>query len=238
MKALIMAAGIGSRISRHLSGQPKCCVKIDNIELIKYTFEMLNKKGIKDIAIVTGYNDNYILEALKGFRFTHFRNPFFDITNSIVSAWFAKEFIDDDILIINGDVFMEEKVIDIILKQNNSPLFLADSSRIKDADYRFFWQNNKLVKFGKELSDKETTGEYVGIALILKKDILFMKENMERMIQNQKHSYWWEDIFYRNLDKKDIYIYDIKDIFWAEVDYIEDYQRIQNYLKQKAEENG
>jgi NDP-sugar pyrophosphorylase family protein len=58
------------------------------------------------------------------------------------------------------------------------------------------------------------------------------------MIQNQKHSYWWEDIFYRNLDKKDIYIYDIKGIFWAEVDYIEDYQRIQNYLKQKAEENG
>jgi choline kinase len=48
MKVLIMAAGIGSRISRHLNGQPKCCVKIGEIELIKYTVALLNKKGITD----------------------------------------------------------------------------------------------------------------------------------------------------------------------------------------------
>jgi choline kinase len=238
MKALIMAAGIGSRISRHLSGQPKCCVKINEIELIRYTFELLNKKGIKDIAIVTGYNDSYILEALKGFKFTHYRNPFFDITNSIVSAWFAKDFLEgDDIMIMNGDVFVEEKIIDIILNQSRSPLFLADSSRIEDADYRFFWKDEKLVKFGKELSSDETTGEYVGIAKISKKDIEFMKTNLEELIQTQKHNYWWEDVFYANIDKKEVYIYDVKGAFWAEVDYIEDYERIKAYLKAKGE-NG
>ena len=95
MKALIMSAGIGSRISRYLNNQPKCCVKIDDIELIRYTFELLNKKGIKDIAIVTGYNDTYILDALKDFKFKHYRNNFYDITNSIASTWFAQDFLDD-----------------------------------------------------------------------------------------------------------------------------------------------
>mgnify|MGYP002713178285 CR=1 FL=1 len=67
MKVLIMAAGVGSMISRHLQGQPKCCVDVDGKPLIKRTFELLNKKGITDIAIVTGYQEKYIHQALEGF---------------------------------------------------------------------------------------------------------------------------------------------------------------------------
>ena len=238
MKALIMAAGIGSRISRYLNNQPKCCVKIGDIELIRYTFELLNKKGIEDIAIVTGYNDTYILDALKDFKFKHYRNNFYDVTNSIASAWFAQDFLDDsdDIIVMNGDVFMEEKIIDILLEKSNSPLFLSDSTRIEGADYKFQWQNDKLLKYGKELSIQETTGEYVGIAKITKDDIPFMKKNLNKFIQEQKHHYWWEDLFYRNIDIKPIYIYDVKGIFWAEVDYIEDYERIKSYILTK--QNG
>jgi choline kinase len=240
MKALIMAAGIGSRISRHLNGQPKCCVKIGDVELIKYTFDLLNKKGITNIAIVTGYNEHFILDALSKFKFKHFKNNFYDVTNSIASLWFAKEFLDgsDDVLIMNGDVFMEDKVLDVILSDYRSPLFLSDSSRIEDADYRFNWKDEKLVKFGKELSNDETTGEYVGIAKIAKEDIAFTQKSLKKLIETQKHNYWWEDIFYRNIDKKSIYITDIKGMFWAEVDYIEDYERIQEYLKQKGGGNG
>lgn len=238
MKALIMAAGIGSRISRHLNNRPKCCVKIKDEELIRYTFKLLNKKGIDDIAIVTGYSDEYIFKALDGFRFKHYKNNFFDVTNSIASAWFAQDFLDgsDDVIVMNGDVFMEEKILDILLQDSKSPLFLSDSSRIEDADYKFNWLDDKLVKYGKELSNEETTGEYVGIAKISKDDIPFMKDKLNILIQNQKHSYWWEDIFYRNIDTKDVYIYDVKGVFWAEVDYIEDYERIKAYLAKKGED--
>lgn len=232
MKVLIMAAGIGSRISRYLNGQPKCCVKVGEKELIKYTVELLNKKGIFNIAIVTGYSESFILNSLNDLVFKSYRNNFYDITNSIASTWFAQEFLDDtdDYIIMNGDVFVEERVIDLLLKENTSPLFLSDSSRIKDADYKFKWENNKLLKFGKALSIEETTGEYVGIAKINKEDISFMKERLNKFINQQKHHYWWEDIFYRSLDQKDIFIKDINGLFWAEVDYIEDYNRIKEYL--------
>ena len=49
MKVLIMAAGVGSRISRYLHGQPKCCVDINGEPLIRYTMKLLNKKGIYNI---------------------------------------------------------------------------------------------------------------------------------------------------------------------------------------------
>ena len=76
MKALLMAAGVGTRISRYLNGIPKCCVTINDDSLIKYTVDMLKKKGIDDIAIVTGYKEEYILKQLEGYRYTHFQNPF------------------------------------------------------------------------------------------------------------------------------------------------------------------
>lgn len=233
MKVLIMAAGVGSRISRHLQGQPKCCVKIKDTPLIRYTVELLNKKGIKDIAIVTGYAQDFIIDALKGLEYKHYSNPFFDVTNSIASTWFAKDFLQnsDDYIIMNGDVFIEENILDTLLKNSKSPLFLADSTRVEDADYRFNYKDNKLVKYGKDISVEETTGEYVGIAKIKKEDIDFMKQKLEELIFSQKHGYWWEDIFYRNIEKKDIYIKDIKGYFWAEVDYIEDYERIKKYLE-------
>lgn len=228
-----MAAGVGSRISRHLQGQPKCCVKIKDTPLIRYTVELLNKKGIKDIAIVTGYAQDFIIDALKGLEYKHYFNPFFDVTNSIASTWFAKDFLQnsEDYIIMNGDVFIEENILDTLLENSRSPLFLADSTRVEDADYRFNYKDNKLVKYGKDISVEETTGEYVGIAKIKKEDIDFMKQKLEELISFQKHGYWWEDIFYRNIEKKDVYIKDIKGYFWAEVDYIEDYERIKKYLE-------
>lgn len=233
MKVLLMAAGIGSRISRHLNGQPKCCVEVMNKPLIRYTLELLNKKGITDIAIVTGYSQNFIIEALEGLEYKLFYNPFFDVTNSIASTWFSNDFLNngDDYIVMNADVFMEERVLDILLEETESPLFLSDSSRIVDADYKFQWKNNILIKYGKELTPDETTGEYVGIAKISKHDIDFMKSKLIEFINLQKHNFWWEDIFYRSIDTKSVFIKDIKGCFWAEVDYIEDYHRIQEYIK-------
>lgn len=64
-----MAAGFGSRISRHLQNQPKCCVDIEGKALIRITLEQLNRRGISNVAIVTGYQEKYIHQALEGFQY-------------------------------------------------------------------------------------------------------------------------------------------------------------------------
>ena len=233
MRALIMAAGVGSRISRHLQGQPKSCVDISGKALIRYTVELLQKKGFSEIAVVTGYEEAYIHQALEGLSYKKYFNPFYRITNSVASAWFSQAFLtgEDDIMIMNGDVFLEEKILDEILLEKRSPTVFADSSRIEDADYRFAWEDDKLLKYGKELTNEETTGEYVGLCILKSKDIEPFKENIINAIRTEDYTCWWEDVIYRTIDNGDkVYVNDISGTFWAEVDFIEDYNRIVNYL--------
>ena len=61
-----------------------------------------------------------------------------------------------------------------------------------------------------------------------------MKNRLNKLINKQKHGYWWEDIFYRSITEKTVFVKDINGTFWAEVDYIEDYERIKEYLKAKG----
>ena len=66
MRALILAAGRGTRISRYLSGKPKCTVDIGNgLCLIRYTVELLKSRGISEIGIVLGYRAQVIRDVLK-----------------------------------------------------------------------------------------------------------------------------------------------------------------------------
>lgn len=236
MKVLIMAAGVGSRISRHLQGQPKCCVDIDGKPLIRHTFELLKKKGVTDIAIVTGYQERYIHQALEGFSYSRYFNPFFRVANSVSSVWFARDFLTpiDDLMIMNGDVFMEEKILDILLEDKRSPMMLSDSTRIEDADYRFNWEGELLKRYGKQLTNEETTGEYVGIGRINKEDITVFKQNTIDAVSNEDYNCWWEDIIYRTVDEgQNVYVNDVAGVFWAEVDYIEDYERIKGFIAHK-----
>ena len=165
MKALILAAGRGTRISRYLSGNPKCTVDIGNRKLIQYTIDLLNSRGIYDIGIVLGYRYEIIKKLLDSRNIEFYYNPFFDVTNSIASAWFARTFLQgDDILIMNGDVFIEEGILDDILSTQMTPVMFADETRKDEADYKFYYENLILKKYGKELSGNEISGEYVGIA--------------------------------------------------------------------------
>lgn len=235
MKVLIMAAGYGSRISRHLQNQPKCCVDINGKPLIRHTFELLNRKGITNIGLVSGYQEKFIHHALEGFQYTRYFNPFYRVTNSIASAWFARDFlVGDDIIIMNGDVFLEDSLIDVLLENNPHPFVLADSFRIDQADYRLYWEDNVLKKYGKELTNQETSGEYVGVARLNRGYLVEFRQNVIDHIAKENYNYWWEDVIYRTIESGSVV--NVKDVygkFWAEIDYIEDYQRILSYIDKK-----
>lgn len=234
MKALLLAAGKGTRISRYLSGNPKSTVDIGGVKLIEYTVSLLKKKGVDEIGIVLGYCAEEIKKLLKHENNIKFYlNPFYEITNSMGSIWFAKDFIDDDILIMNADVFLEEKLLDFILASNESPVLFSDESRKKEADYKLYYENGILKDYGKELPFHKVTGEYIGVAKFNKTFIKVFKDNLDKMINEKKYNLWWENVIYDLTNILEIKVKDIKNIFWAEVDYIEDYERILDFRKYK-----
>jgi len=236
MKALLLAAGRGTRISRYLGGNPKCTVDIgDGTPLILYTIRILRRKGIQEIAVVTGYRHDYLENLLAEEKVRTYYNPFFDVTNSIASAWFARDFLlGDDMLIMNADVFCEEALYDRILQEPQNPAMFYDTGRHIEADYKFFCEDGKIKKYGKELSLEETSGEYVGIAKMSRAFMPQFVRRLEQMITTQQHSIWWENVLYSMTEATPVYACDTAPAFWAEVDYIEDYDRIQEFTHKNA----
>ena len=226
MKVLLMAAGKGTRISRYIEGKPKCTIDIGDTTLIEYTIHELQKYGVDELGMVLGYHSNEIKELLGKYNIKYYYNYFYDVTNSIASAWFAKDFIDDEIILMNADVYLEEGLIQEVFKEKKSPTLFSDSSRKEEADYKFYYEDGQLIKYGKELTGSDISGEYVGVAKLDREFIPLFLERLQKLIEAEKHHMWWEDVLYSYVGEEKIYINDINGMFWDEVDYIDEYERI------------
>ena len=134
-------------------------------------------------------------------------------------------------LIMNADVFLEEALLDDILSCKISPVLFSDETRKEEADFKLFYKDGLLIDYGKELEVERTTGEYIGVVTFNKSFVETFKTNMCKMIKEKKYSMWWENILYELIGKQDINVKNIENRFWAEVDYIEDYERILKFRK-------
>ncbi len=234
MKAIIMAAGVGSRIRSVIGDKPKCLIVADGETLISRMVRILKSRNVKEITVITGYRSELIHEEL-GSRVNYFHNPFFSVTNSIASLWLARDLLNDHIILMNADLYVEEKVIDIALSQTRHVVMLSDSSRIETADFRFGVDGDRIVKTGNNLSNHETDCEYVGIVRIDRSFIGEFKTRMEHMIQRADFRNWWEGVLYSFInDNMTIYHEDVIGTFWTEVDHLGDYQRLQGWLAKRA----
>lgn len=238
MKYVILVAGRGTRISRNVGSIAKCLLDIKpGKKLIVNTIEQLIDFGVKpkDIAIVTGFQAGRVAQNVSRFGINIYNNPFFDVTNSIASFWFARKFIDDEFIALNGDTFFEPVILEKLAEAADELVMLADSTRIVNADYRFNWRDGKLLKYGKDLPVEETTGEYVGFARVNGFGVQKFKNKLSELISMQQHGMWWEDVLYQLASEEHpVTVVDVNGIFWAEIDYIEDYQRILAFNASKA----
>lgn len=235
MKAIILAGGVGSRISREVN-QPKSLLDIgDGMPLLRYTVEMLQRKRI-DVSIVLGYKKEMFYEALDGLNVQFYFNPFYRVTNSIASLWFAKDAIteDDDYIFMNADVYLEPEILDKMLECKETISMLADYRKILEGDYFFHCDETGLVrKYGKEMPVEERTCEYVGAAKIGKEYVAEFKRVMEEMVATEQYTTWWETILYSRCYEINIHTIDAAPYFWSEIDYIEDYEKIVHFVKEK-----
>ena len=227
MKAIILSAGMGTRISRFIEEKPKSMVDIGGTTLLQYTIDMLRSRDITDITVCVGYKADYIKNVVGEETVRYVYNPFYDVTNGIASMWFARDFLTaEDTIVMSGDLYVEPAILDELIEVKSSPVLLVDSTRIIDADYRFHFEDGILLRHGKDLSVDDTTGENLGMAKLSADFVPIYRAHMIEMIHRQKHSVWWESVMYDMLPDRKIYVHDIAGKYWAEVDQIEDYRRI------------
>ena len=133
MKAIILAAGQGSRLKPKTDNLPKCLVQVKNVPILNYQLEALNRLGITECVIVVGFMGDLIRqEAGDKFGDLHISyvdNKYFIETNNIYSLWCAKEYLADDIILIEGDVLFDRNILSALVDKIPSNTAVIDDFR-------------------------------------------------------------------------------------------------------------
>ena len=174
-----------------------------------------------EFIVVTGFMRKEIEEHLKDVVFVY--NPFYEITNSIASLWFAKEYLTGDITILNADIVAEEKLIrNVIVQKLAGAKILLDSSIKQNGDYNVQVKDDIVVVMSKELTNYY--GEYAGITKLDSSSAEILRQEVEYMIHDQNYDQWYENALVQLIFKNDFKLgfIDIAEYNWAEIDTVDD----------------
>ena len=142
MKAIILAAGRGSRLHPYTENHPKCLTVLGDKTLIDWQVRTLSSCGVSDIIIVTGYMN----EMLKITGTNQIYNPKWETTNMVESLFCAENNFGNDVLVSYGDIIYERQVLESLLKSS------ADISVALNSQWYKLWK----IRFNDPLSDAET----------------------------------------------------------------------------------
>ncbi len=143
MRAIILAAGRGSRIKKFTNFKPKAFIKIDNKTLLEHQLEIYLKSGIEKIAIVTGYKN----KLFNKYNLKKFNNDKWKSTNMVFSLTKAKSWLKSFNCIVSySDILFDKKII----------LDLLKSKTQLELPYNLNWKKNWKLRYKRPLEDLET----------------------------------------------------------------------------------
>lgn len=244
MKAIVLAAGKGKRISEDIMNIHKATLKINQEPIIRRSVKMLLELQCS-VVVCTGYQYQQIHEALEGLDVTYYHNPFYEISNNIVSLWLTKdEFDHQDIIILNADIVVEKSLIKLLCSSKGDLVMATDSGRVLDGDY-FFHLSDKgeLLEYGPELPLEKRSCEYIGISKVNALCNEAFKKCIDTLINSGQLQIYYEYVFFSFMGSKDIQLstIDFKGFMWREIDYLKDYKKalvqFGNSPKDKEEKN-
>lgn len=126
MKAIILAAGMGSRLGKYTEANTKAMVEVNGKKIIEYCLDILDEVNIHEVVIVVGYQKEKLMQFLgsryKSIKIQYIENELYNQTNNIYSFWLARGQFDDDIILLESDIIFEKKVIERILEDNNKDI--------------------------------------------------------------------------------------------------------------------
>ena len=224
MKYIFLVAGKGSRLLPLTLDNPKSMFRLDqNTTLITRMVNLIRKYDAEaDIVVVTGHKRQSIEQELE--HVTFINNPFYEVTNSIASLWFAREHLDsDNIVLIDGDIVMSrELVCDVVCRPTEHAMVLLDSSINEDGDYNVQVSGERVLVMSKDLD--VYYGEYAGITKLDRKSALAMRDEIESMVESGYYDQWYENALVQMIFKDDFALFykDISDYEWTEVDGVSD----------------
>ena len=156
MKALLLNSGLGSRMGVITSEHPKCMTEISSHEtILSRQLKMIADAGIDKVVITTGYYDavliNYCNSLDLPLHYTFVKNPIYDQTNYIYSIYCAREYLDDDIILMHGDLVFENEVFGRLLASSDSCMTISSTLPLPEKDFKAQVKDGMVIKVGVDI---------------------------------------------------------------------------------------
>jgi len=242
IKAVIVAAGLGSRLKGYTEDSPKCMLKFGDKTLLERQLGVFRECGINDISVVRGYKKEKI--NYEGLRY--FENTEYEKNNILNSLFFAEEALNGNVIISYSDILFEDVVVKRLLESD------ADISIVVDIDWRNYYEgrkdhpleeaenvifnaNNEVTDIGKIFTEKDDVfGEFIGMMKLSPRGAKVFTRHFHRAKE-----LYWDRPFQRAKIFQKAYITDmiqemvdlgvpihcvIIERGWKEIDTVEDYR--------------
>jgi len=240
MKAVILAAGMASRLRPLTNDRPKCLLKVGSRCLLERTVDSLVSAAITQIVVVTGYRGDMIRSFLtKNYPtldITFINNDDFQTTNNIYSLWLTRPQVDcKDFILLDSDILFDGRIISRLLEHSGSVL-AVNNHELGDEEIKVITDADGRVKeISKTCSITEAIGESVGIEKMTAEYSKALFRELEQIIEREGlDNVFYEKAFERLIPQGHQFgVVDTTDIFSIELDTVDDFNRAKELIPEE-----
>lgn len=162
MQAVILAAGLGSRLKSLTGGKAKALVEVGDRPLIMHQLEMLADHGIGPTLVIAGYQADEVRRVV-GERAEVLVNERFAETNSLYSLWLAREWVKGPFILLNCDLLFDPRILERLLEESGNVLAYDSTSSRGREQTKVAIKERRVVDIGKDLPPSSARGESLGM---------------------------------------------------------------------------
>ena len=237
-QAVILAAGRGSRMNGHGTALPKCLLPVGGRTLLEHQLDALNKRGITDVCVVTGYLRELVEQSLGSWA-TTIHNPHWAETNSLFSLSLTQNWVTGSVVVMNCDVLAHPDIFDRLLERDAS-CFAYDSSSGSDEEHMKvrLTTDGHLSAMSKSMPGNQVHGENVGILHFDAPDADTLFDHADLLLAEGGRAMWLASAVQNLAGGASLTGIDVCDLPWTEIDFPDDLSRARSSIWPRICEAG
>ena len=218
MQAVVLAAGMGSRLNAMTGGGSKALVEIGGRPLLLHTLEALADHGIGPVLVIIGHEAHALQEVI-GDRAEVMLNERFAETNSLYSLWLARDWIKGPFVLLNCDLFFDPRILDELLDEPGNVLAYDSTSSRGREQTKVAVKARRVVDLGKDLPSNSARGESLGMIKFDAEGARAMMSVAKQLVADGQENAWVIEA--TRTVCKDITIYglNVAGHAWTEIDF-------------------
>ncbi|MDH3352385.1 MAG: phosphocholine cytidylyltransferase family protein [Gammaproteobacteria bacterium] len=222
--AVILAAGVGSRLGDNFADRPKGLLQIGDRPIIEQSIRNLAQANVRDILIVTGHRAGHFenLECDAGVSLRTLHNPRYAECGSMYSLYCARHALDDAFLLLESDLIYEPRALTELLAHPADDAILLSSPTGAGDEVWVATKEGRLEAMSKDMAalggKNAVAGELVGISKISSPLFQIMLRKARRAFTDSLHYDYETDCLVAAAKERPIECALIADLVWAEID--------------------